>query len=106
MTGSGDSEARGCDVVGPDRPERTRLQGWDAARARISEFGVFGPLALVLVGVGLDRAGFSAVGITLSFLGGVAFVVVLCVLARWGLRGIALGLTRGSARPRRRRSRA
>ena len=69
---------------GSDGLEPTRLQGWDAARARLSEVGVFGPLAVVLVGVGLDRAGYSAVGITLTFLGGVAFIVMLCVLARWG----------------------
>ena len=72
------------DGSGPDGLELTRLQRWDAARGRLSEVGVFGPIAVVLVGVGLDRAGYSAVGITLTFLGGVAFIVMLCVLVRWG----------------------
>jgi hypothetical protein len=72
------------DGPGPDGLEQARLQGWEAARARCRDFGVFGPLAVVLVGVGLDRAGFSAVGTTLTFVGGVAFIAMLYVLARWG----------------------
>jgi hypothetical protein len=69
---------------GPDALRQTRLQGWDAVRARFGELGVLAPLAVALVGVGLDRAGYSAVGVTLTFLGGAAFVVMLYLLARWG----------------------
>ncbi len=81
MGGADDSERPGG---ARDGLEPTRLQGWDAARARLSEVGVLAPLAVAIVGVALDRAGYSAVGVTLTFLGGATFIVMLCLLARWG----------------------
>jgi hypothetical protein len=67
-----------------DERGSSHLEGWDALRSRFSEFGVLGPLAVVLIGVGLDRAGYSAIGITITLLGGVVFIAMLYVLARWG----------------------
>jgi len=45
---------------------------------------VLAPMAVVLLGVALDRAGYSAVGITITFVGGVVFIAMLYWLARWG----------------------
>jgi hypothetical protein len=72
---------RGAGEAGPDPARR---HGWEAVRYALLQGGILLPLAIVVLGVVLDRAGFSAVGITLTFLGGVAFVVLLCLVALWG----------------------
>ena len=47
-------------------------------------FVVVAPIAVVVAGVVLDRAGFSMVGITMTMVGAVAFLVMLFIV---GLRG-------------------
>jgi hypothetical protein len=69
---------------GTDGEPPALRHGWEAVRYQVVNLGVLGPAAVVVIGVGLDRAGYSAVGITITFLGGVAFIVMLSVLARWG----------------------
>jgi hypothetical protein len=79
-----DSGEPGRSAAESDRPRSAGRPGWESVRSRLGEFGVLAPLGVILIGVGLDRAGFPAVGVTLTFLGGVGFVVMLYVLARWG----------------------
>ena len=67
------------DVRDPGR----RLR-WESVRYELVRLGILAPILIVLVGVVLDRAGLSGIGITLTFAGGVVFVLLLCVLARWG----------------------
>lgn len=45
---------------------------------------VLAPVALVLIGVALDRAGLSVVGIALTIVGSLAFLAMLCFV---GWRG-------------------
>lgn len=42
------------------------------------------PIIVVVAGVVVDRAGYSMVGITLTLLGAVSFLVMLFVVAWWG----------------------
>ena len=47
-------------------------------------FVVVAPIAVVVAGVVLDRAGYSMVGITMTMLGAVAFLVMLFIVGLWG----------------------
>jgi hypothetical protein len=52
-----------------------------------SGFGTFvvaAPIAVVVTGVVLDRAGFSVVGITMTMVGAIAFLAMLYIVGLWG----------------------
>jgi len=52
-----------------------------------SGFGTFvvaAPIAVVVTGVVLDRAGFSVVGITMTIVGAIAFLAMLYIVGLWG----------------------
>lgn len=68
------------------RTRRSRLlRDWTPSmQTGFGTFVVAAPIVVVVTGVVLDRAGYSAVGITMTFVGAVAFLIMLYVVGLWG----------------------
>ena len=65
---------------------KARLR-WDWPPSMHSGFGTFvvaAPIAVVVAGVVIDRAGYSAVGIAMTLLGAIAFLAMLYIVGLWG----------------------
>ena len=66
------------------RRARLRHDWRPSMHSGFGTFVVFAPIAVVVTGVVIDRAGYSVVGITLTMVGAVLFLVMLYIVGLWG----------------------
>ena len=78
------TERRARELETPDGEARRRHDWRPSMHSGFGTLVVLAPIFVVVTGTALDRSGYSALGITLTFIGGVSFLVMLAVVAWWG----------------------